>query len=70
MLIMEGRSKSDIALLLGKHRSTIYKEISRNRISGRYSPTKATEYYLKRHANKSKIKSDFKLQQAVSYFLK
>ncbi|MCP3680711.1 MAG: helix-turn-helix domain-containing protein, partial [Gammaproteobacteria bacterium] len=31
MLIMEGRSKSDIALLLGKHRSTIYKEISRNR---------------------------------------
>ncbi len=40
MLIMEGRSKSDIALLLGKHRSTIYKEISRNRISGRCSPTK------------------------------
>lgn len=70
MLVTQGCSKSDIALMLGKHRSTIYKELARNSNAGRYSPTKAAEFYKLRRVKSTKLESDSDLRNQVIALLK
>ena len=67
---MQGHSKSMIADLLEKHRSTIYKELNRNRVSIGYLPDKAGRYYLKRREEKHKLNENSELREVVISLLK
>lgn len=66
----KGYSKSMIADLLGKHRSTIYRELSRNQSSIGYIPDRAKKHYLKRRSKKQKLVENVSLQNTIIQLLK
>ncbi len=69
-LLMQGHSKDMISDCLGKHRSSIYKELARNRVSIAYLPGKAERFYFQRRKKKHKLNEDSELRATVINFLK
>ena len=49
-----GKSLSVIAKILGKHRSTVYRELKRNSYNRKYLPDTAHKKYVKRRNRKIK----------------
>jgi IS30 family transposase len=66
----EGCSVTEIAKRLGKDRSSIYREQSRNMSSTGYSPDKATALALKRKTKQSILEMNLSLQSDVISLLK
>lgn len=52
----KGKSIQEIAKLLGRHRSTIYREVKRNSFNKRYLPDTAHKKYKRRRSRKTKSK--------------
>lgn len=67
-----GKSISQIAKILGRHRSTLYRELARNSYTKRYLPDTAQRKYMMRRSRKkkSKIKSCSKLFHYIAQKLK
>lgn len=69
ILLRRGYSDQEIAEALGRHRSTIYRERTRNAVGGEYVPTKAShKAYVKRKYAKyqaMRIVKDMKLREYI-----
>jgi IS30 family transposase len=67
-----GKSISQMAKILGRHRSTLYRELKRNRSGRMYLPDTAGRKYMMRRSRKgkSKIKSSSKLFWYIAQKLK
>ena len=69
ILLERGYSDQEIAEVLGRHRSTIYRERTRNAVNGEYVPTKADhKAYVKRKYAKyqaMRIVEDMKLREYI-----
>ena len=69
ILWYKGYSIADIANVLGRHRSTIYRELKRNTVAGEYLPDKAShKAYVRRKYSKyqgMRIVEDMKLREYI-----
>jgi len=69
ILLGKGYSVADIAGQLGYHRSTLYREITRNSVSGQYDAVKAEhKHHVRRRASKyqgMRILKDVKLREFI-----
>ena len=69
-LLNMGISKSEIANILGKHRASIYREISRNVSNVGYLPDRATNYYMDRRKKLTKLSENTELRNKIITMLK
>ena len=69
-LVNAGVRKSEIGDILGKDRSSIYREINRNFSRVGYLPDKANRYYFSRRQKPRKLLEDIVLQNKVIKMLK
>ena len=65
-----GISKSEIANILGKHRASVYREISRNVSNVGYLPDRATNYYMDRRKKLAKLSENTELRNKIITMLK
>lgn len=70
ILLKTDMSKQDIADLIGKDRSTIYREIARNDADQNYSAKEAHNRYLSNRSKPIKIEQDKKLKKEIISLLK
>ena len=69
-LLNMGISKSDIANILGKHRASVYREISRNVSNVGYLPDRATNYYMDRRKKLTELSENTELRNKIIMMLK
>lgn len=69
ILLRKGYKVSDIALVIGRHPSTVYRELQRNTVSGEYISSKADhKSYVRRKYSKYQAMSivgDMKLREFI-----
>jgi len=64
-LTQEGKSKIDIAYILARHKSTIYRELGRNHSSVGYLPDRAQRKYIGRRQKTSLLEQDGNIKNKV-----
>lgn len=69
-LLAAGKTKDQIAESLNKDRSSIYRELKRNKSRLGYLPDKANQYYHSRRQGSPKLEEDIILQKRVIKLLK